>query len=53
MSARSASEKIFSLNGGMARLLERTKPENASQGSGSGASRLPPLVAIEPCPNVP
>src|SRR5262245_29209210 len=36
----------------MARLVLRTKPENASYGSGSGASFLPWLVT-PPCPNVP
>src|SRR5262245_19265312 len=53
MSARSLSERMLSLYGGMARFVERTKEENASHGIGSGASRLPPLVIIEPCPIVP
>ena len=53
MSARSSFGRIFSLYGGIARLVVRTKAENVSSGSGSGASTLPWLVTAEPCPAKP
>src|SRR5262245_49345640 len=53
MSARSAFGRIASENGGIARLVERTKAENVSHGSGSGASTLPRLVTADPCPSKP
>src|SRR5438445_7473934 len=53
MSARSSFGSTCSLNGGIARLVVRTKAENDSHGSGSGASTLPRLVTAEPCPSKP
>src|SRR3954471_18951914 len=53
MSARSSFGSTCSLYGGMARFVLRTKAENVSHGSGSGASTLPRLVTADPCPSKP
>src|SRR5262245_40142072 len=53
MAARACSERMLWMYGGKDRVVDRTNAANVSQGIGSGASRFPPLVMIEPCPIVP